>query len=385
MAGTTSSPSRVVRIGIIGCGEIAQVVHIPTLNFLTDRFRITYLCDVAVGARETCADRVVLGSSGTRPATTGSAEELCASPEVDAVLIANADAYHVEHGLLALAQNKHVLIEKPAALCFRDIDRLIAAEKQATGGARVFVGTMRRYATAFEDAVKEVGGFDRVHYARVRDIIGPNALGVSQSGTFPRAFRAGDVSAADSEDRAARELDFQTQALQTEFGVPLTDDSKRMLRVLGALGSHSLSAMRELLGMPKSVAGACLTLPGIFAVLFRYDNFPVTYESGLSGVPTFDANIEVYSANKIVRVQFDTPYVKGLPVTLTIRERVEEEGAEPYYQERVVRKTFTDPYTLEFLEFYEVVANGKTPKTSAADARNDLELFKMILQAGYKA
>ncbi|CAK7238448.1 hypothetical protein SEUCBS140593_010698 [Sporothrix eucalyptigena] len=381
----STSPSRVVRVGIIGCGEIAQVVHIPTLNLLAHKFRVTYLCDVAAGALETCADRVVLGPDGKRPATTTSAEELCASADVDAVLIANADAYHVEHGLLALAQNKHVLIEKPAALCFRDIDRLIAAEKQALNGTRVFVGTMRRYATAFEDAVKEVGGFDRVHYARVRDIIGPNALGVSQSGTFPRPFQAGDVTAADSNDRAGRELDIQTQALSNEFGVPLNDASKRMLRVLGALGTHSLSAMRELLGMPQSVAGAALTLPGIFAVLFRYENFPVTYESGLSGVPTFDANIEVYSTNKIVRVNFDMPYVKGLPVTLTIRERVEEEGAEPYYQERTVRKTYKDPYTLEMQEFYEVVVNGKMAKTSIADSRNDLELFKMILQAGYKA
>lgn len=100
MTSTGTSPLRVVRIGIIGCGEIVQVVHIPTLNCLADRFRVTYLCDVATSARETCADRVVLGSVRTCQATTASAEELCALPDVDAVLIAN---YHVEHGLLKLA------------------------------------------------------------------------------------------------------------------------------------------------------------------------------------------------------------------------------------------------------------------------------------------
>jgi predicted dehydrogenase len=136
--------------------------------------------------------------------------------------------------------------------------------------------------------------------------------------------------------------------------------------------------MREIIGMPQSVSGAVLTLPGIFSVLFKYDDFPVTYESGLTGVPTFDAHIEVYSRDKIVRVQFDTPYVKGLPVTLTIREKVGDGG----YQERMIRKTYTDPYTLEFLELYDCVTTGKKPKTNVEDSRKDIELFQMILRAG---
>lgn len=138
--------------------------------------------------------------------------------------------------------------------------------------------------------------------------------------------------------------------------------------------------MREMIGMPKSVAGAILTLPGIFSVLFQYDGFPVSYESGLCSVPQFDAHIEVYSPEKIVRVEIDSPYVKGLPVTLTIREKIGDGG----FQERKVRKTYEDPYTLEFLDLYDCVVRGKTPKSSAADARKDVELFKMIMQAGFE-
>ena len=135
--------------------------------------------------------------------------------------------------------------------------------------------------------------------------------------------------------------------------------------------------MREMLGMPDSVAGAVLTLPGIFSVLFKYNDFPVTYESGLIGVPQFDAHIEVYSTDKIVRINYDTPYIKGLPVTMTVREKVGDG-----FQERTIRKTFTDPYTLELLAFHDDTINKKTPKTSVKDARQDIELFKMILQAG---
>lgn len=131
--------------------------------------------------------------------------------------------------------------------------------------------------------------------------------------------------------------------------------------------------------MPKGVAGAFPKLPGIFSVIFNYDGFPVTYESGLSGVPQFDAHIEVYSTDKIVKVEFDTPYVKGLPVTMTIREKVGTSG----FQKRRIRKTYEDPYTLEMLDLYDCVVTGRTPKSSAQDARKDVELFEMIMKAGF--
>jgi predicted dehydrogenase len=155
-----------------------------------------------------------------------------------------------------------------------------------------------------------------------------------------------------------------------------------ILLTSSSLGSHDLSAMREILGMPKSVLGASLGLP-IWSVMFQYDGFPVIYESGINNVPIFDAHIEIYSQEKIVRVNYDTPYVKGLPVTMTVREKIDGAKGDGY-QERMVRKTYEDPYTLEFLEFYKCVVGKKTPKTSAIDARNDLDLFKMIIQAGQK-
>ncbi|OAA53934.1 oxidoreductase [Niveomyces insectorum RCEF 264] len=363
----------VLRVGIIGCGEVAQVIHIPTINNLAHNFRTTYLCDVSPQSLAFCATRV----QGHTPTCTADARELCASPDVDVVLVCNADAYHVPHAVMALENDKFVLIEKPAALCFRDLDILVAAERRSKG--RVFVGTMRRFATTFTDAVKEVGGMDKIQYARVRDIIGPNAYFVDQSGMYPQRFT--DVSETDRQDRCAREKDIFEQALGNELGVPVTTQTTTLLEILGSLGTHDLSAMREILGMPRSVAGAVLTFPGIFCVLFQYDGFPVTYESGINDVPEFDAHIEVYSPEKIVRVDYDTPYVKGLPITMTVREKVGKSG----FQERKIRRTYQDPFTTEYLQLYDVVVNGKEPKTSAADARNDITLYGMIVKAGANA
>ena len=137
--------------------------------------------------------------------------------------------------------------------------------------------------------------------------------------------------------------------------------------------------MRELLGMPTRVLGASLNPNGIWTTLFQYPSFPCVYESGINSVPVFDAHIEVYSDDKIVRVDYDTPYVKGLPVTMTVRERIGADG----YQERLVRKTYEDPYTLEFLEFYRVVVTNGEPKTGARDARFEVDLWRMIMRAGF--
>jgi len=92
----------------------------------------------------------------------------------------------------------------------------------------------------------------------------------------------------------------------------------------------------------------------------------------------FDANIEIYSAKKIMRVNYDTPYMKGLPTTLIVREKVGEAG----YQERTLRTTYEDTYIRELIESYNCVVGKKTPKISIEDAQKGLDIFKMIMQAG---
>jgi predicted dehydrogenase len=159
-----SKPSKVLRVGIIGCGEITQVAHIPTLGFLSDYYRVTFLCDISDASLQHCKSRV----SGTIPHTTADAATLCASPDVDVVFVTNATEYHVPHAILALQNNKFVFVEKPMAMCHSDADALIEAEKKSKG--KVFVGYMRRYAPAFLDAVRELGGLENILYARVRGL-----------------------------------------------------------------------------------------------------------------------------------------------------------------------------------------------------------------------
>ena len=348
------------------------MAHISTLNALSERFLITYLCDVSQASLRHCAGKVV----GCTPKTTAKAEELCSSPDVDAVLVCNATAFHVEHSILALQQGKHVFVEKPLALCYRDIKAL--AEAEAVSNGAVFVGYMRRYAPALQKAMEEIGDISKVQYARVRDIIGPNDAFVNQSATFPKKFS--DFDPKDSERLSAKDKDISVQALQTEFGIQATTENSFTLAVLGGLGTHDLSAMREILGVPHKVRGVDLRFPFLSA-LFDYGGFSVSYESGLNNVPTFDAHIEVYTPEKIVRIEYDTPYIKGLPTRVIVRERILGPGQEISYQERVIRVTYEDSYTVEFTNWHDCIVNGKKPKTSVQDAEKDIDIIKMLMQA----
>lgn len=156
-----------------------------------------------------------------------------------------------------------------------------------------------------------------------------------------------------------------------------------MADTMSSLGVHDLSALRELVGLPQKVVGASLAFP-VWTAILQYEGFPVVYESGILDVPIFDAHIEIYSKTKHVSVNYDTPYIKGLPVTMTIKEKIPAARGGDSFKQTTIRKTYEDPFTLEFLAFYKNVTEKTTPKTSAKDAREDLDLIRLIMQAGFR-
>ncbi|KEA01362.1 oxidoreductase [Brucella melitensis] len=80
----------------------------------------------AIASRDHARARAVAGRFGA-PLAFGSYEELLASKEVDGVYIPLPTSQHIEWTLKAAEAGKHVLCEKPIALCAGDIDQLIEA------------------------------------------------------------------------------------------------------------------------------------------------------------------------------------------------------------------------------------------------------------------
>jgi predicted dehydrogenase len=82
------------------------------------------------------------------PLQFASAEELCASPHVEAVFVVSPDALHCEHVLLALKHGKPVLCEKPLAMDAGEAERMLAAAEKA--GVLFGVAQNMRYNLAID-------------------------------------------------------------------------------------------------------------------------------------------------------------------------------------------------------------------------------------------
>jgi predicted dehydrogenase len=353
---------RRLKVGVVGLGEVAQIVHLPILQALADRYEIAALCDVSPGLLRATGDRYGVAPDRCH----ADAAKLAAQPDLDAVFVLNSDEYHADTTIAALRHGKHALVEKPMCLTLGEAEAMIAARDAA--GLQVVVAYMRRFAPAFLQAVEEVARLPKINYVRVRDIIGWNRLFIEQSSAV---LRFDDVPPAAQRDRAER-----AERLVAEAVGDASQELRGVYRLLCGLSSHDLSAMRELVGVPKRVVAAAQWNGGRFiSAIFEHDGFHTTFETGIDQQRRFDAHIEVYGEAKSVRVQYDTPYIRHLPTTLVVQETVGDA-----FSERVVRPTFKDPYTHELEHFHDVVVGKATPKTTPEDFVEDLRLFREIVR-----
>src|SRR5215211_7442106 len=352
-----------VKVGVIGLGEVAQIIHLPILQSLSDRFRIQAICDISPGLLRAVGDRYGVEDADRYDDPFA----LVQRPDLDAIFVLNSDEYHADCVIAAAQSGKHVLVEKPMCLTLGEAEAIIRARDAS--GVLIMVGYMRRFAPAFVQAVAEVRELGKINYARIRDIIGRNRLIVDQSSVV---LRYDYIPEAAKLDRAAR-----AERLVREAIGEASPDIVGAYRFLLGLNSHDISAMRELLGMPRGIVSARHWNAGRFlTVVFAYDGYYAVLESGVDEQLRFDAHIEVYGFTKSIRVQYDSPYIRHLPTTLVIDETVGDA-----YQQRVERPTFKDPYTHEIEYFHEVVTSGMAPKTTPEDFMDDLRLMRLIVDA----
>ncbi|CAJ2506108.1 Uu.00g002380.m01.CDS01 [Anthostomella pinea] len=364
----TTTASKRLGVGIVGAGEVFQVCHGPCLFLMSHLFSIESVCDISRKNADFCAAKWHIPQATTDPRAVFS------NPSVDVVFVLTSDDSHTPLAVAALQAGKHVMLEKPVALSIPSAQQIIDAERASPGRKRVFVGYMRRYAPSYLGAFKrELATMPRISYARVRDFSGPNAYFVDGSGTFQA--KNNDFPPNAGAERDARLEDLFRQAFP---GQEITDEHRRFCRFLGSLGSHDLSLLRETLGSPESIAGVSANDP-FYSTIMNYRNkdgtpFSVTYESGIDEIPIFDAHIAVYSARKRVWIQYDSPYVKGLPIKVHVEE-VNDQG-EP--QKREILCSYKDAYTCELEQLHACLVDGKEIKTSVTDALEDLKLFDML-------
>jgi predicted dehydrogenase len=129
-------PDRVIRLGIVGCGRVAEERHLPSLLRLPE-VRVVATADLDVARSNRLADR--FGAA----VRLGDYRALMERRDVDAVAILTPTQSHAEIALAAIEAGKHVLVEKPLALSLAECDRLIESAGRST--SKVVVGFNLRW------------------------------------------------------------------------------------------------------------------------------------------------------------------------------------------------------------------------------------------------
>jgi predicted dehydrogenase len=111
------------RIGIVGCGGIVQASHLPA--YAAAGFRVAGIWNRTPKTAETVASRFRI------PKVFRSWEELVTSPDVDVVDISLPPQLHPEVAASAASAGKHIMVQKPMALSYRDAAGIVAAAKKA--------------------------------------------------------------------------------------------------------------------------------------------------------------------------------------------------------------------------------------------------------------
>ena len=195
-----------IKIGILGCGKIAQVRHIPEYAANPDCQLVGFYNPTKSRAEDMAAKYGGLAYD--------TAEELLANPEIDAVSVCAANYAHAALSIQALKAGKHVLCEKPMATTLADCEAMVECAKK--NGKFLMIGHNQRLAKAHMEAKRLIDA------GLIGDII-----------TFRTSFGHGAP---------------ETWAIKPGKDTWFFDKSKAAMGVMADLGVHKTDLIQYLTG-----------------------------------------------------------------------------------------------------------------------------------------
>ena len=206
-----------IKVGIIGCGKIAQVRHIPEYA-ANSNAEVYGFYDINQARAEELAKKY-----GGKAYT--SYEELLADPEIVAVSVCAANHAHAEISIAALKAGKHVLCEKPMAVTLEECEAMVAAAKES--GKYLMIGQNQRLAKA---------------HAKAKELIEQGAIGKVL--TFRTIFGHGGP---------------ETWSIDPGANVWFFDKTKAAMGAMADLGIHKTDMIQYVLGTKIVKTQAVLT------------------------------------------------------------------------------------------------------------------------------
>jgi predicted dehydrogenase len=117
-----------IRVGIVGCGDVAHRWYLPALAGLRETVEIVACCDASPGRAERAIAAVVEWSPGAAPYTD--LDRILAGERLDAIFNLTPAPTHGDVTRSALEAGLHVFSEKPIASSVAEADELIAIARE---------------------------------------------------------------------------------------------------------------------------------------------------------------------------------------------------------------------------------------------------------------
>lgn len=350
-----------VRLGILGCGAIAQVQHLPNLASLREEFSVEILCDASPSLARGVAEEFHV------PRHTTDYQELLDS--VDAVLLCHTDP-KTAAALAAFEAGKHVFIEKPVCFSLEEADAMLAAAR--TAGTIAQTGYMKVYDPAFELVRREVAGMRHIRYAQINHLHTDNSHHLAH---FRLRRAANDLPAAVVE--ATRQA--RAEAIRQAIGEVPSEVRNAFSHLSGSM-IHDLYGVRHLLSTPTRVVSTELWNDGWgISTLLEYASGArcVATWVELREVRDFKETLEICADDRRVLLSYPTGFARGILSTVEV-QGLDAEGRAVTSRPAV---EWENPFTRELRHFHACITRGEPCRTPLEEARLDVALIIDIIRA----
>ena len=349
-----------VKIGLIGTGMIAQVMHLPHLFEMPDRFEVTALCDLSPGTVQAVSARF-----GIRHTFTDYREMLDRA-DVDAVMVLTRD--HAQPATDALRAGKHVFIEKPMCNNLDEADELLDA--QAQSGRVAMLGHHKIYDPGYLVGRERIRQMQNPNLIRLHDVNGPNDLFLEHYDIV----RVDDIDAHEKN----RMNQLHQDSLQRAIGVQPEPIMRAYGKMLGLL-IHDIYILDAAFGLPEQVVSTDIWDGGgaIVSILAYSDSLRCVVDTaGVRNLRVFDESMTVYAPDSVVSIVFPSPFLKN---AATVVEEWQMDGGR--YRESTTTASYQEAFKLELVHFHDCIVNGQTPRTPATTGRAQIALLIDMIRA----
>lgn len=355
-----------LKIGVIGCGAIAQIQHLPHLRELEDEFEIGGLSDLSAKLLEYVGDLY-----NVPPERRFLDYHDLVHSDIDAVIVCPSGS-HAPPSIAAAEAGKHVLVEKPMCTTVREARAMVEAADRA--GVLLLVAYMKRHEPAYQFAQQKVQEMSDVRFIQVNHLHPDNDLHTAEF----KVRRFDDLSPDLRTRWQAEQHELIAEALDYPSGGTVPDGIARAYNLILGSMIHDIGNLHGLFGPPRQVLSSEIWLDGraVSTVLdYGDERRAVASWVDLPELWDFKETLEVYGSRERVLVSFPTGFARGLPSYVTLHG-MDGDGT-PWRREY---SWHDNPFKLELQHFGACIRTGQPPRTPGREAIADIELVGEIVK-----